>query len=202
MERILTRFLPFLIALGLLIAPACTTEHLANDYALKLVPLIDPAKLATLGARGANPRVQKATWLLSDAAANGIKPGAVIEQAQESLGILPQRAALTKAALLRNLKTAQNLGCLDPAGMAEMARGRAATIQNGPYAGDQLSVDHIIPRAVCPELDNVMANLELMPQRLNSTKRDRIGDRQRSHAKALFDAGLLSAAGLARVGSR
>ena len=31
------------------------------------------------------------------------------------------------------------------------------------YAGDQLSVDHIIPRAVVPELDNVIANLELMP---------------------------------------
>jgi hypothetical protein len=28
-------------------------------------------------------------------------------------------------------------------------------------------VDHIIPRAVVPELDNVIANLELMPLHLN-----------------------------------
>jgi hypothetical protein len=30
-----------------------------EDYAVKIAPLIDPAKLATLGERGANPRVQK-----------------------------------------------------------------------------------------------------------------------------------------------
>ena len=46
-------------------------------------------------------------------------------------------------------------------------------------------MDHIIPRAVCPELDNVIANLELMPMGLNSAKRDRVGDRQLSLAKAL-----------------
>src|SRR6187455_847034 len=39
-------------------------------------------------------------------------------------------------------------------GRAEMRRGKAATVMKGPYQGDQLSVDHIIPRAVVPELDN------------------------------------------------
>jgi hypothetical protein len=34
-------------------------------------------------------------------------------------------------------------------------------------------VDHIIPRSVAPELDNLIANLELMPQRMNAGKRDR-----------------------------
>jgi len=37
----------------------------------------------------------------------------------------------------------------------------------GPYKGDQLSVDHIIPRVVVLELDNVIANLESMPMRMN-----------------------------------
>lgn len=73
-----------------------------------------------------------------------------------------------------------------------MKRGRAATVTRGPYAGDQLSVDHIIPRAVVPDLDNVIANLELMPLRLNERKNSHMGQRQRDLAKKLFEAGLVS----------
>jgi hypothetical protein len=51
--------------------------------------------------------------------------------------------------------------------LAEMRLGKAATVRRGPYKGEQLSVDHIIPRALVPELDNVIANLELMPLRVN-----------------------------------
>ena len=54
-------------------------------------------------------------------------------------------AALTKAALLRNLDISGKLGCLDAEGMAEMRKGKAPTVRRGPYKGDQLSVDHIIP---------------------------------------------------------
>ena len=34
----------------------------AADYTANLASLLDPAKLATLGPRGANPRVQKAVY--------------------------------------------------------------------------------------------------------------------------------------------
>ena len=64
-----------------------------------------------------------------------------------------------------------------------------------PSAGDQLSVDHIIPRAVVPELDNVIANLELMPLRMNERKNAHLGQRQRDLAQKLFEAGLLSREG-------
>jgi hypothetical protein len=50
-----------------------------------------------------------------------------------------------------------------------------------------------------PELDNVIANLELLPLRMNERKNATIGDRQRSLAKRLFEAGPLSKAGLRRV---
>ena len=83
-----------------------------------------------------------------------------------------------------------------------MRRGKAPTVRRGPYAGDQLSVDHIIPRAVCPELDNVIANLELMPTRMNSSKRDKIGARQLDLAKKLHAAGLLSTEGKQTLESR
>jgi hypothetical protein len=60
-------------------------------------------------------------------------------------------------------------------------------------------VDHIIPRAIYPELDNVIANLELMPQRMNSSKNARIGDRQVSLAKTLNHACLLSKSAFSQV---
>src|SRR5204863_3920924 len=108
-------------------------------------------------------------------------------------------AKLTKDALLRNLDIADKLGCLDDAGLAEMRRGKAPTVMKGPYKGDQLSVDHIIPRAVVPELDNVIANLELMPLKLNESKNSKIGERQRDLAHRLYEAGTLSKAGLHAV---
>jgi hypothetical protein len=60
-------------------------------------------------------------------------------------------------------------------------------------------VDHLIPRDVCPELDCVIANLELMPLRMNESKNDKIGARQVDLAKKLNAAGLLSKAGLEAV---
>lgn len=78
----------------------------------------------------------------------------------------------------------------------------APTVRKGPYAGDIASIDHIIPRAIVPELDNVIANLELLPLKLNESKNDKIGDRQRRLAKQFHAAGLLSTAGLKAVESR
>jgi hypothetical protein len=80
--------------------------------------------------------------------------------------------------MVRNRVIAERLGCLEEAGMADLRRGKPPTIRTGPYAGDKLSVDHILPRAVCPELDTTLANLELMPMRMNSSKSDSIGERQ------------------------
>jgi hypothetical protein len=47
--------LTVVLLLGTLIAGAGTVA----DYAAKIAPLIDPAKLSTLGPRGANTRVKK-----------------------------------------------------------------------------------------------------------------------------------------------
>jgi hypothetical protein len=65
------------------------------------------------------------------------------------------------------------------------------TITLGPYTGDQLSVDHIIPFAVALQLDHVIANLELMPLRMNFGKRDKMGQRQMDLLQRLRQAGLL-----------
>ena len=86
--------------------------------------------------------------------------------------------------------------------MAKMRSGSAPTVRKGPYAGGIASVDHIIPRAVAPELDNVIANLELLPLKVNESKHDKIGDRQRHLAKKFHAAGLLSDVGIKAVESR
>ncbi|MFZ4765842.1 MAG: hypothetical protein ACOYMN_12900, partial [Roseimicrobium sp.] len=62
----------------------------------------------------------------------------------------------------------------------EMRRGRSPTVTRGPYAGDELSVDHIIPFAAMPQLGHVIANLEVMPLRMNRSKGVKMGERQRA----------------------
>jgi hypothetical protein len=96
---------------------------------------------------------------------------------------------------LENLKIAKELGLLTPQGMAEMRRGKSATITKGQYAGQEAEADHVIPRAVCPELANQVMNLELMPAKLNRAKGDRVTERARVFAKELYDAKLLSEEG-------
>ncbi len=52
-----------------------------TDHAAKIASLIDPAKLATLGERGANTRVQKAVYWLATARTEGQKPAEVLDRA-------------------------------------------------------------------------------------------------------------------------
>jgi hypothetical protein len=187
------------IVLSLFASLACALGASVQDYADKIAPLIDPAKLATLKERGANPRVQKITFYLYSAKLDRVDAAAVAKAAVKAVGMKKDAGELTVAAMLRNVTIAERLGCTDRAGLEEMRKGNAATVRFGPYAGDQLSVDHIIPRAVVPELDNVIANLELMPMRANSRKNANVGQRQRDLALKLNKAGLLSATGLATV---
>jgi len=172
----------------------------AAEPAAIISELINPAKLATLGERRANPRVQKCVYWLSTARAANQDPTKTLDTAIARAGYINAPAVrLTRDALLRNLDIATKLGCLDAGGLAEMRHGKAPTIHKGPYRGDQLSVDHIIPRAVCPELDNVIANLELMPLRMNESKNAKVGERQLSLAKKFRAAGLLTPDGLQQV---
>lgn len=163
----------------------------SEEYGATLAPLIDPAALATLSDRSVGPQVQKTVAMLADAEANKADAGAVCEAAIKRVGMKPAAGELTKAALLRNLSIARQLGFLDEASLADLRRGQ--------YKGDELTVDFIIPRTMCPELDNVIANLELLPKPTDSSKQDKVGERQVSHAEQLHAAGLLSSAGLERV---
>jgi hypothetical protein len=161
-------------------------------HAQKIAALIDPAKLSTLAPRGANPRVQKYVAQLFEAQQSGLDPVKCAAEAVALAGMKGDAAQLTVEAMVRNLRIAEQLGCLTPGGLAEMRRGRSPTVARGPYAGDELSVDHIIPFAVMPQLDHVIANLELMPLRMNRSKGDKMLGRQRDLERRLRAAGLIS----------
>ena len=169
-----------------------------------LVNLCDPAKIATITAeRGANPRVRKVCYWLEMARRDGRDPSNEMREVMVAVGWGGSaKGDLTSDAMVRNRVIAERLGCLDEAGMADLRRGKAPTIRTGPYTGDKLSVDHILPRAVCPELDTTLANLELMPMRMNSSKSDSIGERQVDMARKFHAAGLLSQSGLAAAVAR
>ena len=147
--------------------------------------------------------MQKITYWLATAKVDGVSPTKVVDVALRRVGVTNAAAAgLTKAAMLRNVTIAERLGCLDKSGLEEMRKGHAATVRRGPYAGDELSVDQIIPRAVAPELDCVIANFELLPLRVNERKNASIGQRQRDLAEKLNKAGLLSNSELRVVRAR
>ena len=187
-----------LLCLSLLALSASAGE---TTPALAIANLTDPAKLATLkGERAANPRLQKCVYWLAYAEEQGSKPEAVLDEAaklNKTEGT--PYAGFVRWGLLNNLKIAKDLGLLTPQGMAELRRGRSATITKGQYAGQEAEADHTIPRAVCTELQNQVMNLELLPASLNRAKSDKITDRARVFAKELYDAGLLSEEGCKRV---
>lgn len=179
--------------LVLLLAVSSALSAPLETYTGKLTPLIAPAKLATLGERGANPRIQKAVAILEDARADGFAVALVASNAVAVAGYTNALLAeMTRAGLARNHDIATKLGVLTPEGLERMRRGNSPTITLGPYKGDKATVNHIVPRAVAPELGRVIANLELMPGKLNSSKGDKIGDRQRAYARKFQAAGVLT----------
>ena len=184
--------LQFIFAATLLFASAPLAG--ADGVRTALVNLCDPAKIATLTSdRAANPRVRKIAYWLEVARQQGRDPQTEMDKTMSAVGWGGTlKGDLTAAAMARNRTIADRLGCLDPEGMALLRRGNAPSIRFGPYTGEKLTVDHIIPRAVSPSLDLVLANLELMPHSLNLRKGSKVGQRQIDLANKLLEAGLLS----------
>lgn len=192
--RMLKLLLPLLLAAApCLAAPSTPAAAIAAQT--------DPAKLATLkGERAANPRMQRCVYWLATAEAGGQEPGAVLDAAAKLNGTAgTPYAGFLRWGMLENLRLAKELGILTPGGMEELRRGKSATITKGPNTGDQAEADHVIPRAVCPELENQVFNLELLAGKLNRAKSDKVGKRALQFGKELYDAKLLSEAGWAAL---
>ena len=172
-----------------------------GDFVDILTPILDPAKLDTLkGKRAATPRLRKACYWLQTAHTNGFDIGEIIDLSHDQVGpVEPLRAKAQRASLIRNRVILERLGCFDEAGMVKLRKGNAPTITKGPYAGEIVTGDHIIPRSVCPELDNKIYNLEMMPLTLNQRKGAKVTQRQIDLARRWNQDGLLSYEGLGAV---
>ena len=189
------------VMLALLLAAAPSIMAAPSSAAAAIAEQTDPAKLATLKGEGAaNPRLQKCVYWLAYAEAQGEKPEAVLdESAKLNKTAETPYAGFVSWGLLENLKIAKELGLLTPEGMAELKRGKSATITKGQYAGQEAEAGLVIPKAVCPELQNQVMNLELLPASLNRSPSDKVTDRAKVFAKELYDAKLLSDEGWTKV---
>lgn len=91
--------------------------------------------------------------------------------------------------ILRNLAILKDLGCLTPENLEQLRRGRAPTITIGPYAGEIVELDHIVPVAHAPHWSNVIPNHQYLPRTLNRQKGDRMGPVEIAHEERLKAAG-------------
>jgi len=197
--------------LGIFLLASCGSEKqleysarsLSNDEQI-LVSLLDPKKLDSLTSeRGATPRLRKICFYLHTAENNGQSVELTLQRVFEELGAAKtERSNENSRGLVRNMNILQKLGCLDEPALEKLKRGKAPTVTRGPYAGQIATVDHIIPRSICPELDNKLYNLEFMPQSQNSAKGAKITERQVSLATRWSKSSLISSDGLEAVVAR
>ncbi|NBW17259.1 MAG: hypothetical protein EBR82_55705 [Caulobacteraceae bacterium] len=192
---------PILTLLLLLPTLGVRAEEAETTAEQAIASLTDPKKLATLkGERAVNPRFQKCIWYLSQRTINQ-DPAVVIDKAMElnkTAGTAYAKAV--KQALMEGLYAHNKYGGVGSfEGGKEMMQGKSATITKGEYAGQEATADHIIPLSVCPELQNQIFNLQLLPASLNSSKGNKVEAGQLSFAEELNKGGLLSAEGLEAV---
>lgn len=193
MRRLLLPFLLF----------ACSLQAAPDTAVTAIASLIDPAKLATLKAhRAANPRLLKCIYWLANAQARDLDPVQVIAEAQAINHTSGVRAELVKASLLRNLKAGKKLGCLSSDDLDKLRRGRSPIVTLGPYAGEPVEVDHIVPIALMSALENEIANLEILPRTVNRRLGHRIEKRELYYAVKFLAAGIISSEDLLRIKNR
>jgi hypothetical protein len=170
-----------------------------------IASLTDPKKLATLkGERASNPRLQKCLyWVEVDQRAEHGMKLSLYPLIMRSLELNGEKDTPYGNAILgslfENYRLACDMGLFTSEGMNELRQGKSATITKGEYAGQEATADHYIPRSVCPELDNQIFNLRLLPSKLNSSKGDKVKKEQVKYAEELNKGGLLSAEGLEAV---
>lgn len=157
--------------------------------------------VATLkGDRPANSRLYKVLYWLETAQRGGGDVSTVIDTAQKTAGYGGSTGAKAdKQAILWSRKNLESWGCFTPEGMQKLRKGGSPKITIGKNAGDAIALDHVLPRAVVPELAARFYNLEAIPSKENLRKSANITAREVTLAKRWNREGLLSAVGLKAV---
>jgi hypothetical protein len=185
------RYLPVRAWLFLLCLMALAPRARAAEWQTALKEQSDPVKLARLGERGANERVNRIVYYLHQAQISGTEPGVALDWAFLQNGTTGLTAALSKETLLLNCRHAVEWGLLSEPNLKRLRRGESAIITNGRYKGESIDVDHIVPVSIAPETGNSLANLEMLPASVNRSKGARVGFREMRFAARLYEAGIL-----------
>jgi len=143
-------------------------------------------------SREANDLLLMSVALLIEAEDKGADPGEILRVAERVNNTPVNYSDLLTESLLRNIKIARELELDTPTNLALMAEGKSPIVGAGPYAGEKIEVDHIVPRSLAPDLDNLLINLEMMPRTLNRKKSNKVTERAYSMAKRFFEAGVMT----------
>ncbi len=192
-----------LLALLVIVCPVCAEDpRRPEDIARQiLAPLLNPVNVATLkGDRPANPRLYKVLYWLETARLHGGDVSEVVDAAQAAAGYAGTKcAAADKKAILWNRRKLEDFGCFTPEGMDKLRHGGSPSIFKGAASGTQVALDHVLPRALVPELAARFYNLEVIPARENLRKGAKVGKRELQLAERWTRDGLLSEEGLKSV---
>lgn len=172
-------------------------QHLEAEKALDgtvsvVAPLVEYRELYESGRdREANDILLKTVAALVEAENAGVDLREVLRRAESINNTPVNYSDLLTESLLRNVKIARELQLDTPENLARMSEGKSPVVGRGPYEGEPAEVDHIVPRSLAPDLDNLLINLELMPRTLNRKKSNKVTARASSMAKRFFDAGVM-----------
>ncbi len=158
-----------------------------------IASLTDRKNLATLkGDRVENPRVCQVMYWLREAADEGSTPAQTLDRALVSYADAPMHGELVKERILQNYSDLVESGCFDESVVDQLRHGKSPYIQKGPFKGEQLWVEHVVPKAVAPELGRNFANLGFSRESENRSKSDKVSATDLKHAERFRAAGLVS----------
>lgn len=183
------RAVNWLTVLALVVWAGCVCA--ATPWKAALRDQSDPAKLATLGKRAANPRVNRIVFYLHQANESGTNPSEALDWAFGENGTTGLVAVLSKGTQLLNYQHAIDWGLLTDDNLEKLKRGNAPVITKGRHQGQATDVDHIVPISLAPEAGNSLANLELLPSSVNRSKGASVGIHEFKFAKRLHEAGII-----------
>lgn len=171
-----------------------------KSHVSRMTPLLRYEERVQLGRkRGSNETMRIVSYHLFLAREEGLDLDRFLDSAQPPEVIPPSLAALNKERFLSNLTLGDRFGLFTTDNLARLAKGEAPYVTRGEFAGQQAQVEHIIPVAVAPAMDNLLCNLEWLPESLNASKSDSITERAYQIAIRFHESGILSSSEFLKV---
>lgn len=156
-------------------------QHLENEkqyerYAAELFPLIYyKDRVHAAKERGSNETMRLVNFKIYQAYQDGLDVSKLLDLAQPKSKQPAVLAELNKKRFLSNLQLGIEYGIYEgEENLKPLAYGKAPFITKGPHKGERIDVEHLVPKSIAPDLDNILANLMWYPASLNQSKSDTV----------------------------